>query len=135
MIRRPPRSTRTDTLFPYTTLFRSGIRTVADIVAASFLHGVVLVVAVVALAIPGLPRTVSIIHVVLFTAAVISSRAIMRVIISDLLPTRSRRRAQRTIFIYGAGKSGQELAVSMRSHPEMRLAGFLDRKSNRLNYS
>src|SRR3546814_8655194 len=26
MIRRPPRSTRTDTLFPYTTLFRSGPR-------------------------------------------------------------------------------------------------------------
>src|SRR3546814_17282717 len=25
MIRRPPRSTRTDTLFPYTTLFRSNI--------------------------------------------------------------------------------------------------------------
>src|SRR3546814_9172072 len=26
MIRRPPRSTRTDTLFPYTTLFRSGLQ-------------------------------------------------------------------------------------------------------------
>src|SRR3546814_13652306 len=26
MIRRPPRSTRTDTLFPYTTLFRSSVR-------------------------------------------------------------------------------------------------------------
>src|SRR3546814_19040223 len=26
MIRRPPRSTRTDTLFPYTTLFRSHLR-------------------------------------------------------------------------------------------------------------
>src|SRR3546814_13035256 len=26
MVRRPPRSTRTDTLFPYTTLFRSGHR-------------------------------------------------------------------------------------------------------------
>src|SRR3546814_5153384 len=26
MIRRPPRSTRTDTLFPYTTLFRAGNR-------------------------------------------------------------------------------------------------------------
>src|SRR3546814_3295462 len=25
MIRRPPRSTRTDTLFPYSTLFRSGL--------------------------------------------------------------------------------------------------------------
>src|SRR3546814_9144744 len=27
MIRRPPRATRTDTLFPYTTLFRSGCAT------------------------------------------------------------------------------------------------------------
>src|SRR3546814_3700364 len=38
MIRRPPRSTRTDTLFPYTTLFRSvqlrvrGVQFVADAV-------------------------------------------------------------------------------------------------------
>src|SRR3546814_6240017 len=29
MIRRPPRSTRTDTLFPYTTLFRSDVQLVA----------------------------------------------------------------------------------------------------------
>src|SRR3546814_12878369 len=29
MIRRPPRSTRTDTLFPYTTLFRSALPTAA----------------------------------------------------------------------------------------------------------
>src|SRR3546814_8348934 len=28
MIRRPPRSTRTDTPFPYTTLFRSSLKTV-----------------------------------------------------------------------------------------------------------
>src|SRR3546814_3243830 len=35
MIRRPPRSTRTDTLFPYTTLFRS----VADIDHARVLAG------------------------------------------------------------------------------------------------
>src|SRR3546814_5877441 len=30
MIRRPPRSTRTDTLFPYTTLFRSHEHAVLD---------------------------------------------------------------------------------------------------------
>src|SRR3546814_3208977 len=34
MIRRPPRSTRTDTLFPYTTLFRS-----ADAVKHAFFAG------------------------------------------------------------------------------------------------
>src|SRR3546814_17176628 len=37
MIRLPPRSTRTDTLFPYTTLFRSDL--VADHVAV-FIHAV-----------------------------------------------------------------------------------------------
>src|SRR3546814_20737878 len=35
MIRRPPRSTRTDTLFPYTTLFRS-----YPIGAFSYSHGI-----------------------------------------------------------------------------------------------
>src|SRR3546814_3157985 len=38
MIRRPPRSTRTDTLFPYTTLFRSilaGLPSVPDGIARS----------------------------------------------------------------------------------------------------
>src|SRR3546814_19236563 len=35
MIRRPPRSTRTDTLFPYTTLFRSHVD---DRTAAAFDH-------------------------------------------------------------------------------------------------
>src|SRR3546814_5409124 len=38
MIRRPPRSTRTDTLFPYTTLFRSplAVRTVIGPSSATF---------------------------------------------------------------------------------------------------
>src|SRR3546814_12304484 len=35
MIRRPPRSTRTDTLFPYTTLFRSGDTLTASDVAVA----------------------------------------------------------------------------------------------------
>src|SRR3546814_13814672 len=34
MIRRPPRSTRTDTLFPYTTLFRSFLRVAGERVPA-----------------------------------------------------------------------------------------------------
>src|SRR3546814_1883910 len=36
MIRRPPRSTRTDTLFPYTTLFRSVVELAAQVVVG---HG------------------------------------------------------------------------------------------------
>src|SRR3546814_1048932 len=36
MIRRPPRSTRTDTLFPYTTLFRSRLRLFQDAIYCAF---------------------------------------------------------------------------------------------------
>src|SRR3546814_14241432 len=36
MIRRPPRSTRTDTLFPYTTLFRSQAARIASISATDW---------------------------------------------------------------------------------------------------
>src|SRR3546814_19732573 len=39
MIRRPPRSTRTDTLFPYTTLFRSGLTPFLGHVVHAFLIG------------------------------------------------------------------------------------------------
>src|SRR3546814_3051231 len=38
MIRRPPRSTRTDTFFPYTTLFRSGARLGAGDVQPADVH-------------------------------------------------------------------------------------------------
>src|SRR3546814_1254613 len=36
MIRRPPRSTRTDTLFPYTTLFRSDAAALEQLAGAGF---------------------------------------------------------------------------------------------------
>src|SRR3546814_12857619 len=42
MIRRPPRSTRTDTLFPYTTLFRSGHIPVTAINSAILVFAAVL---------------------------------------------------------------------------------------------
>src|SRR3546814_7999434 len=37
MLRRPPRSTRIDTLFPYTTLFRS--KTLVSAISADFMRG------------------------------------------------------------------------------------------------
>src|SRR3546814_3810405 len=47
MIRRPPRSTRTDTLFPYTTLFRSAFGLVAIVLAVVMAWGQLSVVALV----------------------------------------------------------------------------------------
>src|SRR3546814_7044109 len=63
MIRRPPRSTRTDTLFPYTTLFRSfrtralSFRKVAKFSASG--AAIALVAAFVVLITNGLPSRLS----------------------------------------------------------------------------
>src|SRR3546814_11916627 len=54
MIRRPPKSTRTDTLFPYTTLFRSGIGATARRSAVGR-HSVVVERLCVALPLAGQP--------------------------------------------------------------------------------
>src|SRR3546814_19973565 len=40
MIRRPPRSTRIDTLFPYTTLFRSMVKQRNDLLHGTYMIGV-----------------------------------------------------------------------------------------------
>src|SRR3546814_5266648 len=55
MIRRPPRSTRTDTLFPYTTLFRSRLPlvAVAQESLAIALHGAIEIIEIGVLAIAG----------------------------------------------------------------------------------
>src|SRR3546814_14511470 len=52
MIRRPPRSTRTDTLFPYTTLFRSWGRIVEELQAGKTPSWLVLALAASLLAAP-----------------------------------------------------------------------------------
>src|SRR3546814_3447241 len=38
MIRRPPKSTRTDTLFPYTTLFRSNVKNIDQAIISVHCH-------------------------------------------------------------------------------------------------
>src|SRR3546814_14573975 len=54
MFRRPPRSTRTDTLFPYTTLFRSPVVAVAAVVPVVVVPVVVVLVVVVPILFGGL---------------------------------------------------------------------------------
>src|SRR3546814_19750507 len=58
MIRRPPRSTRTDTLFPYTTLFRSDIHARLSAVLAQSRYPVTCSMGALLIP-PEVPRTIS----------------------------------------------------------------------------
>src|SRR3546814_3771518 len=126
MTRRPPRSTRTDTLFPYTTLFRSHIvdaraerrRGVADRFGERQI-GIV-------------RRHAGEIEVGAYEIAIVGGR----ILIADLEPPGSRdalavKRRQRCI--------GTEAVLirrcAVRMIGDVAVADELDRKSKRLNYS
>src|SRR3546814_5564251 len=123
MIRRPPRSTRTDTLFPYTTLFRSDRLDVAAGLQAEQRAAVMQQVELDVAAAPNqlvasLRLGPAIVHVPLDEA---------RVDVEECLSD-----------VAGEGEVGLEAAVEIvveDAADAARLVAVLDRKSTRLNSS
>src|SRR3546814_5920027 len=85
MIRRPPRSTRTDTLFPYTTLFRSNAALMAD--QAWLLFGVEAAMSGVIAMVVAVRGIVSRGHPVLRKAACVSSSGSSGVVVGHASPS------------------------------------------------
>jgi FlaA1/EpsC-like NDP-sugar epimerase len=79
--------------------------------------------------IQGIPRTLSVLHPLVFFFGVATSRIAAAHLIWTAIHDRSSHRDRKRILIYGAGSAGQKLAVSMRHEPRMELVGFID--SNR----
>lgn len=74
----------------------------------------------------GVPRTLSVIQPIIFFLLITSVRALSGWLIIELLGKGQGARSDRIGLIYGAGNAGQEVAASMRLHPEMRVLGFVD---------
>lgn len=81
----------------------------------------------------GVPRTLAILHSIIFFLLLLFSRLSMRFIVSDLLhAARGQSVEQRRLLIYGAGRGGQQLANSLRQEPHLVLVGYID-DDERLN--
>lgn len=77
--------------------------------------------------IPGIPRTTSVLHPIIFFLLMLFLRLSMRFIVSDLLHlARSNGENWRRLLIYGAGRGGQQLANSLRQEPHLHLVGYVD---------
>src|SRR3546814_10525716 len=135
MILRPPRSTRTDTLFPYTTLFRSPAGLACATIAAERGH-----------------------HVTLFDAA---DEIGGQFNLAKTIPGKEEFHETLRYFRHRIDETGVELRLSTRATPELlsgfdqvvlatgvtprridfpghdhpKVVGYLDRKSTRLNSS
>lgn len=74
----------------------------------------------------GVPRTLGLLQPVLFFVAIAASRVVFRALVQDLMGRRTYGGALQRTLIYGAGRSGQQLANSCRNEPSIQLLGFID---------
>lgn len=109
----------------YRSLVRfSGARTIADLAVACGLMMFPLIIICVAFRPPDVPRTLSVLHPLIFLLLLASSRIAIRFALLDLLQVVEVN--ARRMLVYGAGRAGQQLALSLRHESEVRLVGFID---------
>ena len=109
----------------YRSLIRfSGARTVAGLALACAMLTIPLLIVFVILRWPVVPRTLAVLHPIIFLMLLASSRITIRFILLDLLNIVSTK--ARRVLVYGAGRAGQQLALSLRHETQVYLVGFLD---------
>jgi len=111
----------------YRAIFRySGWPALLTVARAVGIYGVLYASIFTAIGIPDVPRTVGIIQPILLLMFVGASRALARVWLGDHYLGILKRASRPRVLIYGAGRTGRELAAAMANSHEMRVAGFLD---------
>ena len=109
----------------YRSLIRySGSRTVTDLAVACGLLILPLLLVCVVFRLPGVPRTLSVLHPIIFLLLLAASRIAIRFALLDLLNVVSVN--ARRMLVYGAGRAGQQLALSLRHESQVHLVGFID---------
>ncbi|GAA4046774.1 polysaccharide biosynthesis protein [Parerythrobacter jejuensis] len=111
----------------YRSIFRfAGIGMLRVIGTAMLVYTVITAALFMAWGFEGIPRTLGLLQPMVFFLLVLASRALFRLLMVDVRGRRDFVGIQKRVLIYGAGVSGQQLASSIRSDPEMRAVGFVD---------
>ncbi|MDQ1228589.1 nucleoside-diphosphate sugar epimerase/dehydratase [Sphingomonas sp. SORGH_AS_0879] len=102
-------------------------QTLITCAVACMAYGLTYSAIITAYAFDDIPRTVGIIQPLLLFLGVTFSRSLAGLLLSGRLTgSRNRQRDAAMALIYGAGSSGQQLAMAMADSREMRIVGFLD---------
>lgn len=111
----------------YRVIFRySGMAAMQMVLRAFALYGLLYVTVVTAIGLPGVPRSVGIIQPMLLLLAVGASRALARFWLGGLYQSIFQRMTLPKAVIYGAGRSGRQLAQALAPSHELQVVAFLD---------
>ncbi|MEO7366067.1 MAG: nucleoside-diphosphate sugar epimerase/dehydratase [Sphingomicrobium sp.] len=120
----------------YRSLVRfSGRETNRQLAYRCALMSIVLAAILIPLHIQGIPRTLAVLHPLVFTLALAASRLGLSSLLLQALYNRPLRQKRKRVLIYGAGSAGQQLATSVREDPQIRVIGFVDDSSSLSNRS
>ena len=111
----------------YRALFRySGWPALLAVARAIAVYGLMYASVFTAIGVQDVPRTVGIIQPILLLLFVGASRALARIWLGDQYQSILKHASRPKVLIYGAGRTGRQLAAAMNNSPEMQVAGFLD---------
>lgn len=111
----------------YLSIIRfSGGRTMMGLAVASALFAIPMVLIFMVVGIAGVPRTMGLLHPIIFLALLSVSRLTIRFALVDILHRANGGRELRRVLIYGAGRAGQQLSLSLRHEPHVQVLGYID---------
>ena len=111
----------------YRSLIRfSGGRTMMGLAMAVAAFTVPMTIVFMVYSIAGVPRTVALLHPIVFLALLAISRLAIRFVLIDIVNVYQTDAKRRAVAIYGAGSAGQQLALSLRHEPNVRVIAFID---------
>jgi FlaA1/EpsC-like NDP-sugar epimerase len=111
----------------YRAIFRyTGWPALLTVARAVGIYGLLYASIFTAIGIKEVPRTVGIIQPILLLLFVGASRALARIWLGDQYQSILKRAARPKVFVYGAGRTGRQLAAAMANSHEMQVVGFLD---------
>ena len=104
----------------------SGQRTIISLAQATAIFAIPIIGLVMFAPVSGVPRTLAALLPVCFFLLLGASRILGRYLLFDIVNRRAFDGKIRRVLIYGAGRAGQALALSIRYEPGMHLLGFID---------
>ena len=111
----------------YKTLFRyAGLSIFFNISVATFVYGIIYFFIIGIFGIKGTPRSIGIIQPILLFLGVISSRFLIKYLLTGTFKASRDIKNKENVMIYGAGSAGRQLLLSLDNHPKYKVIGFLD---------
>ncbi len=111
----------------YRSLVRfSGRETIRQLAIRCGLMSIALAMVLVPLRVQGIPRTLAVLHPLVFMLALAGSRLGLSSLLLQALYSRPLRQKRKRVLIYGAGSAGQQLSTSVRQDPQIQVIGFVD---------